>query len=396
MVSIPVGVGGSTRSAVNLLTYLEGAARRVVVGPPGGRVVDLIEARGAADEYLPYVAPGGRLRLGRVAAALRTTWWVARNRRSVRAVHANGLAELNLAILSALVLRVPVVVWVHQTMLPRALRRAGRLWRWVLPRAPVRWAAVSDYAADLVADPGLVRRADVVIVPNPIDPADVLAPVRQPAPGEIRAAYVGTPARYKGFDLLPALIEDVSARLGEQPGGPMVRWLVFSGQSGDEAAGTWERLRAMAATHGVSIEGKTADAAAIYARCDVVVCPSRQESFCRVAAEAMLNGIPVVASDLGPVRQVLGDDVAGLLVPPEDVAAAGEAVVRLVRDAGLRRRLGAAGRERAGAYAPGFVRDRFLELFGLDPVPAEAERAAAVPSCSGPRAERATTPGGVG
>ena len=44
MVSIPVGVGGSTRSAVNLLTYLEGAARRVVVGPPGGRVVDLIEA----------------------------------------------------------------------------------------------------------------------------------------------------------------------------------------------------------------------------------------------------------------------------------------------------------------------------------------------------------------
>jgi glycosyltransferase involved in cell wall biosynthesis len=96
----------------------------------------------------------------------------------------------------------------------------------------------------------------------------------------------------------------------------------------------------------------------------VVVCPSVQESFCRVAAEAMLNGIPVVGSDLEPVRALLGDGDAGLLFPVGDVAAGAEAIVRLARDPGLRQRLGDQGRARAAVFGGEPVRRAFLELLG--------------------------------
>ena len=72
------------------------------------------------------------------------------------------------------------------------------------------------------------------------------------------------------------------------------------------------------------------------------MCPSVLESFCRVAAEAMLNGIPVVGSDLAPIRALLGDDEAGLLFPVGDTHRAAEAIARLVADGG-RTALGAAG-----------------------------------------------------
>ncbi|MBA2336404.1 MAG: glycosyltransferase family 4 protein, partial [Acidimicrobiia bacterium] len=98
---------------------------------------------------------------------------------------------------------------------------------------------------------------------------------------------------------------------------------------------------------------------------DIVWVPSRSESFCRVAAEAMMNGIAVVASDIPPLRQLLGDDEAGLLYSTEDPAAAAAALRRLVADPDLRRRLGEAGRVRADAYSPQIVTTRLLELYGI-------------------------------
>ena len=123
----------------------------------------------------------------------------------------------------------------------------------------------------------------------------------------------------------------------------------------------------------MSIRGKVTDVRLAYAQCDVVVCPSVLDSFCRVAAEAMVNGIPVVGSDLPPIRELLGDDEAGLVVPVKDPRAVAAAVERLVRDPQLRARLGAAGRERSAAYGPATVRTAFLELYGL-PEPARVAR----------------------
>jgi glycosyltransferase involved in cell wall biosynthesis len=71
-----------------------------------------------------------------------------------------------------------------------------------------------------------------------------------------------------------------------------------------------------------------------------------------VLLEAMSKGMPIVAFDCptGP-REILTDGQDGILVPPEDVTALSAALLRVIGDDGLRRRLGAAARETAARYS---------------------------------------------
>jgi glycosyltransferase involved in cell wall biosynthesis len=85
----------------------------------------------------------------------------------------------------------------------------------------------------------------------------------------------------------------------------------------------------------------------LYARAAVVVCPSRREGFGVACLEAMAHGRPVVATDVGGLRDLVVDGETGIVVPPRDPAALRAALQRLLGDGDLRRRLGAAGRERA-------------------------------------------------
>jgi glycosyltransferase involved in cell wall biosynthesis len=84
-----------------------------------------------------------------------------------------------------------------------------------------------------------------------------------------------------------------------------------------------------------------------YEHAAVVACPSRREGFGVVCAEAMAHGRPVVASAVGGHLDLVVDGETGLLVPPGDVRALRAALERLLGDAELRSRLGAAARERA-------------------------------------------------
>jgi len=85
----------------------------------------------------------------------------------------------------------------------------------------------------------------------------------------------------------------------------------------------------------------------LYARASVVACPSHREGFGVVCAEAMAHGRPVVAGAVGGLLDLVVDGETGLLVPPRDAAALRAALERLLADGALRRRLGAAGRDRA-------------------------------------------------
>jgi glycosyltransferase involved in cell wall biosynthesis len=87
----------------------------------------------------------------------------------------------------------------------------------------------------------------------------------------------------------------------------------------------------------------------LYARAAVVACPSRREGFGVACLEAMAHGRPVVATDVGGLRDLVVDGETGILVPPRDPSSLRSALERLLGDRELRRRLGAAGRERARA-----------------------------------------------
>jgi len=88
----------------------------------------------------------------------------------------------------------------------------------------------------------------------------------------------------------------------------------------------------------------------LYARAAVVVCPSHREGFGVACAEAMAHGRPVVASAVGGLLDLVVDGETGLLVAPGDVGELRAALERLLGDAELRRRLGAAGRRRIGEH----------------------------------------------
>jgi glycosyltransferase involved in cell wall biosynthesis len=91
-----------------------------------------------------------------------------------------------------------------------------------------------------------------------------------------------------------------------------------------------------------------AELGSYYDRAAAVVCPSRREGYGVVAREAMAHGRPVIASAVGGLLDAVEHEQTGLLVPPGDSGALRVAVERLLADATLRARLGAAARERAG------------------------------------------------
>jgi glycosyltransferase involved in cell wall biosynthesis len=93
--------------------------------------------------------------------------------------------------------------------------------------------------------------------------------------------------------------------------------------------------------------GERDDVPELLAASDVFVLFSRSEGLPMSILEAMAAGLPVVASNVGGVPELVADGETGLLVPPGDPQALAAALRRLVENEDLRRRLGARGRERA-------------------------------------------------
>jgi glycosyltransferase involved in cell wall biosynthesis len=100
-----------------------------------------------------------------------------------------------------------------------------------------------------------------------------------------------------------------------------------------------------------------------YERCSLYAAPSYYETFCISAVEAMLHGKPVVASSETSLEEILEDGKTGLLVPLGDDKALAEAILRLLNDEGLAKRMGEAGREKAAQYQPDFIAEKTLEFY---------------------------------
>ncbi|TLQ45947.1 glycosyltransferase family 4 protein [Streptomyces marianii] len=96
----------------------------------------------------------------------------------------------------------------------------------------------------------------------------------------------------------------------------------------------------------------------------IAVSTSRHESFGMTLVEAMRCGLPVVSTDCdyGP-REIVADGVDGLLVPVGDRRAVADALLRLIDDEPLRRRMGSAARSHARRFDPGPVAKQYEELF---------------------------------
>jgi glycosyltransferase involved in cell wall biosynthesis len=221
-------------------------------------------------------------------------------------VHAHWLA----AGLVAATLRRPFVVQVWGTDVELA-RRAPWLARWILRRARLVVAASSFLAGEARA----LGARHVRVVPSGVAiPPSVGEPEEPP-----HVLYVGRLSPEKGVEELVEAADGLPLRLvGDGP----LR-LPSAGFVPPSELGPW------------------------YERAAVVAAPSRREGYGVAAREAMAWGRPVVATRVGGLVDAVDDGVTGLLVPPRDVPALRAALERLLGDAELRSRLGAAARAKA-------------------------------------------------
>ncbi len=264
-------------------------------------------------------------------------------------VHAHMPISGFLARIAARAAGVPRVAYTCHGFL---FNQPGPLWRraasfvmeWVAARFSDVFLTVSrEEAADAVRL-GICKHA--VPVGNGRDPAvfhpDAAARARVRAEfgvpdGRVVITAVARLVRHKGYPELLAAMRDVEAEL----------WVVgerlFSDHGEDmepyfAQAGLGARLRRL---------GYRRDVTAILAASDIFVLPSHFEGLPMSVIEAMLCGLPVVATNIRGPREQVEEGVTGLLVPAADIAALRMALLRMVDDPALRARMGAAGRARA-------------------------------------------------
>jgi glycosyltransferase involved in cell wall biosynthesis len=137
---------------------------------------------------------------------------------------------------------------------------------------------------------------------------------------------------------------------------PDVRLLIVG--DGDLRDALEDRARAFGLAESVTFAGHRDDIPQILAALDVFTLPSRWEGLPNAVLEAMAAGLPVVATHVGGVPELVVDAETGLLVPPQDPAALSRALLTLLENSDLRREMGRAGRDRVRAC---FSIDRMVQ-----------------------------------
>ncbi|MBI2483143.1 glycosyltransferase [Candidatus Uhrbacteria bacterium] len=207
----------------------------------------------------------------------------------------------------------------------------------VLARYTTRIVAVSDAVrvASMRRD-GIPSRL-LTVIPNGVD-TEQFRPAPASAHATVQLLTVGRLVPQKGHDVLM----DAMAILRDEL--PHVVLDVVG--DGPRRAALESHVRAYGLAERVRFLGMRRDLPDQYHRADIAVFPSRWEGFGIAAAEAMSCGIPVIATRVDGLAEVVVPDVTGLLVPANDPVALAQAIRALAQDRARRLLLGAAGRRR--------------------------------------------------
>lgn len=288
--------------------------------------------------------PVGFARLvGEIASTLRSE--------AIDLVHVNSPVEAGAFIAAARLVHRPCVVHVRIHYDREFLRRQFLGW------------------ADAVVFNSRALRASVgwpggVVVPNGVRmPAESAPGERERirtelgiAPGELLLAQVGQVIPVKGVD---TSLRAVARLRRDWP----VRLVVIGDdhQTGGGYRGEMERLATdLGIDDAVTFLGYRRDALRLAAGFDLLLCPSRVEPFGRVLIESMAQGVPVVATRVGGIPEVVRPGQDGWLVPPDDPSALAAAAASLLADPAQRQEFGAMARRRARTTFSGATHARSI------------------------------------
>jgi len=252
-----------------------------------------------------------------------------------------------------------------------AWRRRAAL-RWAMGHSAATTAVSGATAADLRRTLGIHEEA-VRVVPNGIEmPRGERAALRRElnvGEDELLIVAIGNLYPVKGHAVLLRAL----AELEEQGGAPAWR-LAIAGRGEEE-----QRLRDMAADAGIAsrvhLLGFRSDAPDILAGADLFVMPSLSEGLPLALVEAMATGLPIIASDVGGIPEVVAPDAEAVLVPVASPPALAAAIRSLLADPARRAAIGSAAQRRAYRdFSVATMATAYEALYrGTTPAPAQSE-----------------------
>lgn len=360
--------GGAQRYVYELAVeaHRMGYVVSVAVGAPGELVQRLHES-GITTFLIPGLSRD--VRLGADIRALLGLISLIRKQRPT-IVHGNSSKAGFIAVLAARLLFVPKVIftahgWAWNELRPAWQKKAFRMLHFATVFLAHTVIAVSDAIAnDASWMPGI--RSKLVTVRHGVAPLPLLpAPDARKILGETsvspipaQALWIGALAELhptKGLDVLIRAFSHLAPHIPEA-----VLVLIGGGQDRGRLTALAHMLRVQERVYFV---GHVRDAAHLLPALDIFVLPSYSEALGYVLLEAGQASLPVVASDIGGIPEVIRDQECGLLVEPGDDKVLAEAIVTLVHDAELRRHFGEALQNRV---LTSFSRERmFDETFAL-------------------------------
>ncbi len=298
---------------------------------------------------------GLRKFIGGIGAVVRSRWAYVRGLRrllkekpGVLHIHSRA-AHLPYALLAGRWAGVPVAVTMHEPW-EGGWEAYSELWLIRLFADRVVFltnAMVAQY-------PKVLKQVDVVY-----NHCEIPAERNPPANPRLRILMAGRMSQAKGADLFLQICLHLKER-----GVPFDARMVGPWLADADRAEAGETIARNKLEDEVSIQGTQARMETVYGQADILVHPTRRDSFPRVVMESMCWGIPVVATRVDGIPEMVEDGVTGILVGAGDVEGFAVAAERLSKDPDLRARMGAAGRERAKQlFSPGTYVEAMMGLY---------------------------------
>ncbi|GAB0489537.1 hypothetical protein MMPV_000757 [Pyropia vietnamensis] len=169
------------------------------------------------------------------------------------------------------------------------------------------------------------------------------------SPDDMVLVQLGTVCKRKGQLITAQAFSKLKQTLGD--GGKNLKLLMVGARyirqhEIDYIDSIKEELESSGSLDAVTILDVKKNVLPYYLAADMILCPSLNEVLPLVICEAMAFERPVIATAIDGIPEALSDGVEGFLIPPNDADALTEAMVKLVKDEGLRREMGQRGRAR--------------------------------------------------
>jgi len=272
-------------------------------------------------------------------------------RREPGLVHIHSRASIApLALAAARRCGVPSILHFRETA---TTSRRDRFWVWLLSRQASALVCVSE---GIRQGYGKSIRDRAQVIYNFIDRFPPREPMQNKVPHILMAAKMG---HRKGVDVFLEV-----CRLLRDEGIAFKASMVGGWNSDEEQQASAEFIRTHQLESVVKDCGVVADMAPVYALADILLLPARQDPLPRVVMEAMGYGIPVVATRVDGIPEMVEDGVTGFLAESEDAVGLADRMKKLLKDESLRQEMGKAGRERAHKlFSPEIYTSKMLMLY---------------------------------